>query len=195
MQHVSPPVIRSRIMHSIIPLFPQACRHGACHPGSTEPPPIGVVAAEAGGLGVAPGVRQPAVGYQVPTPCVGALGCHEEGVSQVLICGPCTGGALSVGQKPLAWTKAGGNSAIRTQYRQTNVEDSVESGGEHAREWVIDALLLPSGRMQPLSPTTARGEVQVHHAPLVRGKRPALVRAAQSRRVSTRTGICRLVLC
>src|SRR5215510_11707827 len=122
-------------MHSIIPLFPQACRHGAYHPGSTEPPPIGVVAAEAGGLGVAPGVRQPAVGYQVPTPCVGALGCHEEGVSQVLICGPCTGGALSVGQKPLAWTKAGGNSSIRTQYRQTNVEDSVESGGEHAREW------------------------------------------------------------
>src|SRR5215470_7356630 len=100
-------------MHSIIPLFPQACRQGARHPGSTAQPPVGVGTAEADGLGVAPGVMQTAVGYQVPTPCVGALGCHGEDVSQVLLCGPCTGGALSVGQKPLAWAKAGGNSAIR----------------------------------------------------------------------------------
>jgi hypothetical protein len=60
---------------------------------------------------------------------------------------------------------------------------------------VTHALLLPSGRMEPCSPTTSRGEVEVHNAQPVRGKRPPLVRAAQSRRVSTRTGICRLVLC
>src|SRR4030095_12375640 len=35
------------------------------------------------------------------------------------------------------------------------------------------ALLLPSARLEPCSPTTARGEVKVHHAPPVRGKRPA----------------------
>jgi hypothetical protein len=63
------------------------------------------------------------------------------------------------------------------------------------RVCVTHTLLLPSARMEPFSPTTSQGEVKVHHAQPVRGKRPALVRAAQSRRVSTRTGSCRLVLC
>jgi hypothetical protein len=121
-----------------------------------------------------------------------------EGVSQVLICDPCTGGEFSVGQKLLAWAKAGGNNARRQQYRQKNVGTPWESGGEHARACrvcVIYALLLPSARMKPLSPTTARGEGKVHHAQPVRGNDPPLVRATQSRRVSTRTGSCRLVLC
>jgi hypothetical protein len=91
--------------------------------------PVGMVAAGAGGLGVAPGVTQTAVGYQVPTPRAGALGCHEEGVSQVLICDLCTGGEFSVGQKLLAWAKARGNSAIRQQYRQKNVGNSVGARG------------------------------------------------------------------
>jgi hypothetical protein len=159
-----------------------------------------MVAAGAGGLGVAPGVMQTAVGYQVPIPCASALGCHEEDVSQVLIYDPCIGGEFSVGQQPLAWAKAGGHSAIRQQYRQTHVEDAVGERGRacpcvECRVCASSALLLPSGRMQPLSPTTTRGEGKVHHAQLMRGKRPTLVRAAQSRRVSTRTGICRLVLC
>jgi len=88
-----------------------------------------------------------------------------EGVSQVLICDPCTGGEFSVGQKLLAWAKAGGNNARRQQYRQKNVGTPWESGGEHARACrvcVIYALLLPSARMKPLSPTTARGEGKVH---------------------------------
>jgi hypothetical protein len=119
-------------------------------------------------------------------------------VSQVLLCDPCTGGEFSVGQKLLASAKAGGNSAIHKQSRQKHVEDSMGERGEHARACRvcgIHALLLPAARMEPVSPTTARGEVAVHHAQPGRGKRPALGRAAQSRRVSTRTGICRLVLC
>ena len=42
-----------------------------------------------------------------------------------------------------------------------------ESAGEHARECrvcVAHALLLPSVRMEPCSPTISRGEVKVHHA-------------------------------
>jgi hypothetical protein len=57
------------------------------------------------------------------------VGKKVEDVSQVLICDPCIGGEFSVGQKPLAWAKAGGHSAIRQQYRQTNVEDSVGERG------------------------------------------------------------------
>jgi hypothetical protein len=57
------------------------------------------------------------------------------------------------------------------------------------------ARLLPSSRLEPFSPTTSRGEVNEQNSHLVRGKRPALVGAAQSRRVSTRTGSCRLVFC
>src|SRR5262249_21204076 len=122
-----------------------------------------------------------------------------EGVSQVLLCDPCIGGEFSVGQKLLAWAKAGGTSAIRKQSRQKKVEDSMGERGRAGvcvpRVWHPCAPAALSTHGTSFSPTTARGEVTVHHAEPVRGKRPALVRAAQSRRVSTRTGICRLVLC
>ena len=61
----------------------------------------------------ASGIRDTARVLHVSTNTVMTELKKREGVSQVLICDPWTGCEFFVGQKLLAWVKAGGNSARR----------------------------------------------------------------------------------